>query len=102
MSVSAALGGNADVALGNVVGSNIGNIVLILGASAVVGGLAVQQRIIRFDIPRLIVVSVVALLISLDNRIGRIDGIILFAGVLLYVGWLVREARRELGDIVAE
>jgi len=102
VSVSAALGGNADVALGNVVGSNIGNILLILGASAIVGGLAVQQRIIRFDIPVLIVVSVIAFLMSLDNRIGRIDGIILFAGVLLYVGWLVREARSERGDIVAE
>ncbi len=95
VSVSAAFGDNADVAFGNVVGSNIGNILLILGASAVVGGLAVQQRIIRFDIPLLIVVSVVALLMSLDNNIGRVDGIILFAGVIVYVGWLVREARGE-------
>ena len=102
VSVSAAFGGNADVAFGNVVGSNIGNILLILGASAVVGGLAVQQRIIRFDIPLLIVVSVVALLMSLDNNIGRIDGIILFAGVVAYVGWLVREARGERTDVVEE
>ena len=102
VSVSAAFGGNADVAFGNVVGSNIGNILLILGASAVVGGLAVQQRIIRFDIPLLIVVSVVALLMSLDNNIGRIDGIILFAGVVVYVGWLVREARGERTDVVEE
>jgi cation:H+ antiporter len=102
VSVSAALGGNADVALGNVVGSNIGNILLILGASAVVGGLAVQQRIIRFDIPLLIVVSVVALVMSLDNNIGRIDGIILFAGVIGYTGWLIRQARGERDDIVEE
>jgi cation:H+ antiporter len=100
VSVSAALGGNADVALGNVVGSNIGNILLILGASAVVGGLAVQQRIIRFDIPLLIVVSVLAFVLSLDNNIGRIDGIVLFAGIVLYVGWLVREARSEPNDDV--
>ncbi|HUV19597.1 MAG TPA: calcium/sodium antiporter [Ilumatobacteraceae bacterium] len=102
VSVSAAFSGNADVAFGNVVGSNIGNILLILGASAVVGGLAVQQRIIRFDIPLLIVVSVVALLMSLDNNIGRIDGIILFTGVVVYVGWLVREARRERTDVIDE
>ncbi len=102
VSVSASLGGNADVALGNVVGSNIGNILLILGASAVVGGLAVQQRIIRFDIPLLIVVSVVALVMSLDNSIGRVDGIILFVGLLAYIGWLVREARSERGEVVAE
>ncbi len=102
VSVSAALGGNADVALGNVVGSNVGNILLILGASAVVGGLAVQQRIIRFDIPLLVAVSVIALLMSLDNNIGRLDGGILFAGVVLYSGWLIRQARRERGDVVAE
>jgi cation:H+ antiporter len=100
VSVSAAFGGNADVALGNVVGSNTGNILLILGASAVVGGLAVQQRIIRFDIPVLIGVSVLAFALSLDNNIGRLDGIVLFAGVVAYVGWLVREARREHDDDV--
>ena len=100
VSVSAAVGGNADVALGNVVGSNIGNILLILGASAVVGGLAVQQRIIRFDIPLLIVVSVLALVLSLDNNVGRIDGIVLFVGIILYVAWLVREARSEQDDEV--
>ncbi len=102
VSVSAAFGGNADVAFGNVVGSNIGNILLILGASAVVGGLAVQQRIIRFDIPLLIVVSVVALVMSLDNNISRVDGVILFSGVIAYVAWLVRETRAERADIVEE
>jgi cation:H+ antiporter len=102
VSVSAAFSGSADVALGNVVGSNIGNILLILGASAIVGGLAVQQRIIRFDIPLLIAVSVLAFVMSLDNVIGRVDGIILFVGVVAYVGWLVREARTEHTDVVAE
>ncbi len=102
VSVSAALGGNADVALGNVVGSNIVNILLILGASAVIGGLAVLQRIIRFDIPLLIVVSVIAFLMALDNNIGRIDGIILFAGILAYTAWLVREARSERTVVVEE
>jgi len=102
VSVSAAFGGNADVAFGNVVGSNIGNILLILGASAVVGGLAVQQRIIRFDIPLLILVSVVAMVMSLDNTISRVDGVILFGGIVAYVAWLVRETRAERPDIVEE
>ena len=70
VSLSAALGGSADVAFGNVVGSNIANILLILGTSAIVGGLAVQQRIVRFDVPLLVVVSAVALVMSLDSRIG--------------------------------
>jgi len=102
VSVSAAFGGNADVAFGNVVGSNIANILLILGASAIVGGLAVQQRIIRVDIPLLIAVSVLALLLSLDNNIGRVDGVILFIGVIAYVGWLILGARSERSYIVEE
>ncbi len=102
VSVSATLGDNADVALGNIVGSNIGNVLLILGACAVVGGLAVQQRIIRVDVPVLIVVSIAAFVMSLDNSIGRVDGIILVAGLLAYAGWLIREARNERTDIVAE
>ena len=67
VSVGAALADEGDVAFGNVVGSNITNILMILGASAVVGGLAVSQRIVRLDIPLLILASVVALLLSLDN-----------------------------------
>ncbi len=102
VSVSASLGGNADVALGNVVGSNIGNILLILGASAVIGGLAVDQRIIRLDIPLLLGVSVVALLLSLDNEIGRLDGVLLFVGIIAYTGWLARSARQERGEVLEE
>ncbi len=102
VSVSSGLSGNSDVAFGNVVGSNIVNILLILGASAIVGGLAVTQRIIRLDVPLLIVVSVVALLMSLDNNVGRIDGVILFAGIVAYTGWLIRASRREGGDVVDE
>ena len=102
VSVSSGLSGNSDVAFGNVVGSNIVNILLILGASAVVAGLAVTQRIIRLDVPLLIVVSVVALLMSLDNRVGRIDGVILFAGIVTYTGWLIRASRRENADVVEE
>jgi cation:H+ antiporter len=102
VSMSASFGGNVDVAFGNVVGSNIGNILLILGASAVVGGLAVQQRIIRFDIPLLVGVSAIVFAMSFDNTIGRLDGTVLFVGVVAYTGWLVRAARNERADVVAE
>lgn len=102
VSVSAGLSGNGDVALGNVVGSNIVNTLLILGGSAVVSSLVVTQRIIRLDIPLLIGASVLALLLSLDNEIGRIDGLVLFVGIVAYTGWLIRAARRERTDVVAE
>ena len=102
VSVSASASGSADVALGNVVGSNIGNILLILGAAALVGGLAVDQRIVRLDIPVLLVASVGVLVLSLDNEIGRVDGIVLFAGIVTYVGWLVRSATRERPEVLEE
>ena len=102
VSASAALSGETDVALGNVVGSNIVNILLILGASAVVGGLVVSARIIRLDIPIMIGVGVLALVLSLDNSIGRIDGAILFLGIIVYTVWLIRAARREKQGVVDE
>ena len=80
----------------------ISTALLILGASAVVGGLAVSQRIVRIDVPLLVGVSFVALLMSLDNRIGRIDGVILFSGIITYTWWLIRASRRETAEVAHE
>lgn len=102
VSVSAGFAGDGEVAFGNVAGSNIANILLILGASAIVGGLVVSQRIIRLDIPLLIVASVVTLLLSLDNEIGQVDGVILFAGIVAYTTWLIRVARNEGPEVLDE
>lgn len=102
VSVSAGFGGNGDVAFGNVAGSNIVNILLILGGSAVVGTLVVSQRIIRLDIPLLIGASVLALVLALDNEIGRVDGVVLFAGIVAYTAWLIRAGRNERADVLAE
>lgn len=102
VSVSAGFGGRGEVAFGNVVGSNIVNTLLILGGSAAIASLVVTQRIIRLDIPLLIGASVVALVLSLDNEIGRLDGLVLFAGIVGYTGWLIRAARRERSDVLAE
>ena len=102
VSVGAAASGSADVAFGNVVGSNIANILLILGASAIVGGLAVSQRIVRIDVPLLMVASVATLVMALDNEIGRVDGVLLFLGVVVYTGWLIRDSRRESAAVAAE
>ena len=93
VSVAGALDGNGDVALGNVVGSNSANILLILGLSAVVGELSIQQRLLRFDIPLLSAVSVGTYLLMLNGSIGRVEGGLLVAGVLAYTGWLLRTSR---------
>ncbi len=100
VSIGAAAGGESEIALGNVVGSNIANVLLVLGLSAVVGGgLAVAQRIVRVDVPIMIVLSALVLVLGLDGRIGRVDGT-LFVGVLaIYLVWTVRSA---LGDPKAD
>ncbi|NLX99098.1 MAG: calcium/sodium antiporter [Rhodopirellula sp.] len=102
VSIQASLAGQADIAIGNVVGSNICNVLLILGLSAVVAPLVVSSRLIRFDVPVMIVVSCLLPLMALDLRIGRIDGALLFTAVVVYTAWLVVQSRRENKQIVDE
>ncbi len=102
VSVSSSLNGNPDVALGNVVGSNIFNVLLILGLSAIVAPLAVSSRLIRLDVPLMIGLSVLVFVLALDERIGRLDGIVLFTGILVYTGWAVVSSRRESARVAAE
>lgn len=93
VSVSGALSGNADVALGNVVGSNTFNILAILGLSAAISGLSIEQRLLKFDIPVLILISAVVYGLILNDLVGRIEGVVLFVGIIAYTGWLLRGAR---------
>ena len=102
VTVGSAYAGQADVALGNVVGSNIFNVLFILGLSALIAPLAVAQQLIRLDVPLLIGSSVVVLLLALDGRVGRIDGAVLFAGIVGYTVFLIRQSRRELRTVVTE
>lgn len=89
VSIGGAVSGQADIALGNVVGSNIFNVLFILGLSAVIVPLTVSQQIIRFDVPLMIIVSFAVLFIGLDQVISRFDGLLLVAGLALYIGILV-------------
>lgn len=102
VSVGASLTDNTDMSLGNVVGSNTFNILLILGLSATFSGLIVAQRIIRVDIPIMVLVSLVVFGLSLNNSIGRVEGIALFVGILVYTGWLIRNARKDSSAVMAE
>lgn len=102
VSVSAAFSGSSDLALGNVVGSNTVNILFILGTSAIIGGLAVSQRIIRIDIPLMLLASVVVLLMGLNNMVGRLEGIVLFTGIVVYTVWLIKGARKESKEVLGE
>ncbi len=93
--VGAAWQGQADIAVGNVVGSNIFNVLFILGISALIVPLAVAQQLVRIDVPLLIGCSLAMPLLALDGEIGRADGALLFLGIVLYSFFLVWQARRE-------
>ncbi len=95
VSIGASWAGQADLALGNVVGSNIFNVLFILGVSALVAPLVVSQQLVRLDVPLMIAASVAVLLMGLDNKISRIDGVFLFGAVLAYTFFLIRQSRRE-------
>jgi cation:H+ antiporter len=95
VSLMAALSGGSDLAIGNVVGSNISNILLILGLSACIAPLIVSAQVIRREVPIMIGASVVVLLMSLDGQIGRLDGAVLGIGVVTYTTLSIRDSRRE-------
>lgn len=102
VSVRAALSGQADIALGNVVGSNIFNVLFILGLSALITPLVVSQQLVRLDVPIMIGVSVLLLILGLDGRLARLDGILLFSGIVAYTLFAIRESRREGAEVIAE
>jgi cation:H+ antiporter len=95
VSVGGALSGDTDVALGNVVGSNTFNILMVLGLSAAIGSLTIEQRIIKRDIPILLAISVVIYGLVLNELVGRIEGAALFIGLLAYLWWLLQDARKS-------
>src|SRR5690606_17928947 len=92
VSVGASLGGNADLAIGNVVGSNIANILLILGISALVAPLVVNEQIIRQEVPIMIGACVIFVAMALDGDISRIEAGVLFALVIGYTVFLIRQS----------
>jgi cation:H+ antiporter len=94
VTVGAVLRDEPGLAVGNVVGSNIVNVLLILGLSALVVPLAVKQRLVRFDLPWMVVLSIGLLLVSLDGRIGAVDGVVLLAAVVLHTVLTVVIGRR--------
>lgn len=95
VSITAAIEGRVDLAVGNVVGSNIFNVLLILGLSALCMPLVVSAQVVRFDVPIMVGVSLLFWALALDGRLGRMDGLILVAGAVAYTGFLLRLSRRE-------
>ncbi len=95
VSVGAALEGKADIAVGNVVGSNIFNVLFILGLSALITPLVVHVQLIRQEVPIMIGASLLLLAVSLDGRISFFDAALLFGLLIVYTVFLIVQSRRE-------
>lgn len=95
VSVMSSFAGQGDIAMGNVVGSNICNVLLILGLSALVTPLIVTKQIIRSDVPIMIGISVLLLVFSLDGELSRVDGIILLIGGITYTLSLIYQSNKQ-------
>ncbi|MCY9783940.1 calcium/sodium antiporter [Nocardiopsis sp. EMB25] len=95
VSTDAALSGYPGLAVGNVVGSNIANILLVLGTAALFVPLAAHSQVVRADIPVMATLSVVVLLMALDGNLSRFEGAALFVILLVYVTVTVLVSRRR-------
>ena len=95
VSIMSTFSSQGDIAVGNVIGSNICNILLVLGLSSVVAPLVVTKQIIRSDVPIMIGVSLLLLVFSWDGQLSRVDGIILFIGGLLYTLSLIYQSSKQ-------
>lgn len=102
VSVSAALEGASAIAVGNVVGSNIGNIALILGITALIRPPSVQAQVVKVDVPVMIGVSLLVVVLLNDGILGRLEGAVLVAGLLGYIGFQLVAARKEPGAVQDE
>ncbi|MBS4032832.1 MAG: calcium/sodium antiporter [Ignavibacterium sp.] len=95
VSLKAAIEGNGDISLGNVIGSNIANIALVLGVAAFIRPLKVNAVVIRREIPLMIFISLIFVIFLINREISRIEGIIFFIGIIVYSIVSVFLARKE-------
>ena len=102
VSLQSAFSGQSEVALGNALGSNVFNILFILGISAMITPLVVAQQLVRFDVPLMIGLSVLLSALAADGRLGRWDGLILTLGLVTYTTWAILQSRKEQSAIQNE
>jgi cation:H+ antiporter len=101
VSVNASWSGQADIAVGNVLGSNICNVLLILGLSALITPLVVTQQLIRLDVPLMIGTSIVLYGLAFNGQLARWEGLLLFAGSLVYTLFAIIKSRRDNAEVQA-
>jgi cation:H+ antiporter len=102
VSIESAYSGRTDIALGNAVGSNIFNVLFILGICALLLPLRVAQQLIWLDVPLMIGASALLLIMGIDGSISRLDGMMLFSGAILYTIFAIKQSRKEAAEIEQE
>lgn len=102
VSVFSSLQGQDGIAVGNVIGSNILNILIVLGISALIIPITVNQQVVRFEAPLGVAVTLLLAGMALDGTISRFDGTVLFSGIIAYLIWAVRKSRAESAEIQEE
>jgi len=95
VSIAAAMKGSAGISIGNVIGSNIMNIFIILGVVAAIVPLKIEESTIRYEMPFTIFVTAVFVLMGRDGLITRLDGGVLWVGLLVYIGYLLQQAKQK-------
>lgn len=93
VSVSAALDGATEIAIGNVVGSNIANIALILGVAALISPMCVEHKVLRIDSPIMLAAVLIMCLMMVDDLVNRLEGVLLIACLVAYIVYTLRDAR---------
>lgn len=102
VSVRSGMVGQDDIAVANIVGSNIFNVLFILGICAWILPLKVSAQLIRLDVPIMIAVSILMWLLSLDGRLQWLDGLLLTALIIAYTIWSIQKSRKETREIRRE
>lgn len=98
VSIVSAIKGTPDLAVGNIVGSNIFNVLLIVGVAATVAPIAIQRATVRRDIPIAIVASIMLTFMMLDDNISRIDALILFAAFIAFIWITLRNSNNDANE----
>jgi cation:H+ antiporter len=102
VSVGAVLNGSNDIAVGNVVGSNLFNVLVVLGLSALIAPLVVHSQLIRQEVPIMIGASLIMVVVSVDGLISRTDAALLLLLLVGYTVFLVRQSRAETREVREE
>ena len=103
VSTLSALQGNPGLAMGNVIGSNIANVGLILGVTGLVSVIVIKKTLVRREIPIMLVITIFASLLILDGQLSRLDGVLLLFGFIVYNGffyWLSQQEDHAELDII--